>query len=104
MWARDHDEHPLEERQLIAKLRIGAFEGRVGFGPVDHHERAATAIEVTIEIGIAEAAEVRARPVFLMGWDLRGISERINAVRVGTDAPGPQPGLELAALQQPTLR
>src|SRR5229473_2435314 len=30
--------------------------------------------------------------------------ERINAVWVGTDAPGPQPGLVLAALQQPTLR
>src|SRR5713226_8420369 len=30
--------------------------------------------------------------------------ERIDAVWVGTDAPGPQPGLVLAALQQPTLR
>src|SRR5260370_30251507 len=30
--------------------------------------------------------------------------ERIDAVWVGTDAPGPQPGLVLAALQEPTLR
>src|SRR6202171_218972 len=30
--------------------------------------------------------------------------ERIDAVRVGTDAPGPQPSLELAPLEEPTLR
>src|ERR1700730_1616964 len=57
MGARDYDEHPFEERQFIAKLRVSAFESRVGFGPLDHDKRAAPAIEITIEIGIAEATE-----------------------------------------------
>src|SRR4029077_2570397 len=71
MGAREHHEHPFEEWQFIAELRVGAFEGRVGLGPLDHHKRGATAIEVPIEIRTAEAPEVRTQPLVLIGWDLR---------------------------------
>src|SRR6202165_1444654 len=104
MGAREDHEDALEERKFETQASVGALERRIGARPFDGDERGASLIKIAIEIGIAEAAEVRSLPLVLVGGDLRGVLEWVDAVGVGTDAPGPQSRLELTAFQQAALR
>src|SRR5438128_6360305 len=90
MQAGEHDEYALEERKFEAKASVSALERRIGSRPLDGDERGASLVKIAIEIGVAEAAEVRPLPQVPVGGDLRGVLEWVDTVGVGTDAPGPQ--------------
>src|ERR1700737_4024083 len=104
MGACEHDKHALEERKFEAQASVGALERRIEARPFEGDGGRASLGEIAIESGIAEAPEVRSLPLVLVGRDLRGVLEWVDAVGVGTDAPGPQSRLELTAFQQAALR
>src|SRR5438874_1991476 len=106
MWSRCS--HRSASRPLAAPCRcpsrqaagpsVGALECGVRSRPLDGVERRPSIVEIAIEIGAAEATEVRALPLVLVRGNFRGVLEWVHPVRIGTDAPGPQSGLELTAL------
>src|SRR4030081_1521500 len=103
MRACQEGERPFEKRHFEARLRVSTLEGGIRLGPLDHHEGAAAAVEIAVEIRPVETTEVRTAALIRIGWDLRRMLEWVDPIGVGPDAPGPQSRLELTPFQQATL-